>query len=209
MRRPAMHPALAGFEHISRHWYGAHDVFCAKVQPGDYYITNQHEAIYTVLGSCISACIRDPEAGIGGINHFMLPIHHSDSQGWSAAEVSSATRYGNYAMEHLINDIISFGGSKRNLEIKIFGGGRMLAKMGDIGADNIRFVREYLKEEGLKVVGHHVGGDAPRKIYYFPQTGRVLMKTLRSMHVHKITEREASYMSKIDKEDISGDVDLF
>ena len=141
-------------------------MFCAKVQPGDYYITNAHEAIYTVLGSCISACIRDPETGVGGINHFMLPIHHSDKGAWSAAEVSSATRYGNYAMEHLINDIVSFGGVKSRLEIKIFGGGRMLAKMGDIGPDNIKFVRQYLKDEGLKVVGHHVGGDAPQNLLF-------------------------------------------
>ncbi|MDX8382974.1 MAG: chemoreceptor glutamine deamidase CheD [Ghiorsea sp.] len=209
MRRPDMNPALPGFEHISRHWYGAHKVFCAKVQPGDYYISNEHEAIHTVLGSCISACIRDPEVGIGGMNHFMLPVHHADKGAWNAAEVSSATRYGNYAMEHLINDIISFGGVKSRLEIKIFGGGRMLAKMGDIGADNIKFVREYLKDEGLKVVGHDVGGDAPRKIYYFPNTGRVLMKKLRSMHVNKITERESQYLHKIDAAPVTGDVDLF
>ncbi|MDQ6988623.1 MAG: chemoreceptor glutamine deamidase CheD [Mariprofundaceae bacterium] len=209
MKRPAMPPTIPGFEHISRHWYGAHDVFCAKVQPGDYYITDQNEAIYTVLGSCISACIRDVELGLGGINHFMLPIHHKDKQAWQSAPVSSAERYGNYAMEHLINDIIKHGGSKRNLEIKIFGGGRMLAKMGDVGADNIRFVREYLKEENLKVVGHHVGGNAPRKIYYFPQTGRVLMKTLKSMHVNKICEREANYLHTIDSKPVSGEVDLF
>ncbi len=209
MRRPPPPPSFPGFEHINRHWYGAHKVFCAKVLPGDYYITNQDEAIYTVLGSCISACIRDVELGIGGINHFMLPIHYHDKAAWKSGLVSSATRYGNYAMEHLINDIISHGGSKRNLEVKVFGGGRMLAKMGDIGAENIRFVRAYLREEGLKVAGHHVGGNAPRKIYYFPQTGRVLMKTLRSMHTDKISQREASYMHSIDEQPVSGEVDLF
>ena len=113
--------ALPGFEHVRRAWHDVHDTYAARLLPGEYYVTKTDEAVYTTLGSCISACVRDRVTGVGGMNHFMLPASVSaDRDGWRSTSLSEATRYGNFAMEHLINDILKNGGQKRNLEVKIF-----------------------------------------------------------------------------------------
>ena len=135
----------------------------------------------TVLGSCVSACVRDSRLKIGGMNHFMLPL--DGSQGTSAwgATVSAATRYGNVAMERLINDILKLGGRREDLEIKLVGGGRVLAEMTtDIGARNIAFVREYVKDEGFKVLGEDLGDVFARKVVYFPESGRIRVRKLNA-----------------------------
>jgi len=112
-------------------------------------------------------------------------------------------------MEHLINTILAHGGRKQNLEIKLFGGGRILNNMTDIGGENVRFVFNYLKRENMRVTASDVGGDYPRKIYYFPENGRVRMKKLHSMHNNTIVEREERYMREIDHAPVGGEVDLF
>lgn len=118
---------LSGFEGIQRYWDRERQMPAAKILPGEYYVSNQNELITTVLGSCVSACIRDPVAGIGGMNHFMLP--NSERGNWNGKHsiASNATRYGNFAMEHMINDILKHGGERGNLEVKVFGGGKSLA----------------------------------------------------------------------------------
>ena len=122
----------------------------SRLLPGEYYVTRNDEAITTVLGSCVSACIRDPQAQIGGMNHFMLPedLSFNDDRPADAFE-RQATRYGSYAMESLINDLLKLGAARERLEIKLFGGGRMLASMTDIGARNIAFIKQYLSLEGF------------------------------------------------------------
>jgi len=167
-------PALPQFSHVSRYWDNDHRCFAARLLPGEYYVTTAHEVVTTVLGSCVSACIRDTRIGVGGMNHFMLPLDASQgSSAWGAA-VSAATRYGNVAMERLINDILKLGGRRENLEIKLTGGGRVLAAMStDIGARNIDFVRQYVKDEGFNVVGEDLGDIYPRKVIYFPDTGKI------------------------------------
>jgi len=102
-----MGDALSGFESINRYWDRAHQMPAAKILPGEYYVTQQNEIITTVLGSCVSACIWDRAAGIGGMNHFMLPLSHTGDWGGSGL-ISTATRYGNFAMEHMINDILKY-----------------------------------------------------------------------------------------------------
>jgi len=135
--------AVRGFEHINRYWDHRHDMFAAKIKPGEYYVSLHGEMIATVLGSCISACIRDPVSGIGGMNHFMLPDNSGHSSGtWENTAVSTEARYGNIAMERLINVIIANGGIRKNLEIKIFGGGKVLNLITDIGGNNIDFVKK-------------------------------------------------------------------
>jgi chemotaxis protein CheD len=200
--------ALPGFENIKRTWNRTFEAYAARLNPGEYYVTKNDEGIYTTLGSCISACIRDRVSGIGGMNHFMLPASTGEG-GWKDAGLSSSTRYGNFAMEHLINEILKNGGSRQNLEVKLFGGGRIIANMTDVGTRNIAFARDYIRIEGLKVTSEDVGDVFPRMVVYFPATGKVRVKRLRSLHNNTIVEQEKTYLSKIEKEPVSGDIELF
>lgn len=199
---------LLGFERINRYWDRSHQGFAAKILPGEFYVTTQNELITTVLGSCVSACIRDKVLGIGGMNHFMLPI--DSGGGWQGnGALSASTRYGNHAMEQLINEILKNGGDRRNLEIKIVGGGRILASMTDIGRRNIEFVHEYLQAEGLRILGEDVGDIYPRKVQYLPMSGKVRVKKLRSLHNNTIVEREEQYLHQIEAAPVAGEVELF
>ena len=200
--------SLKGFTHINRYWDRTRDGICAKILPGEYYVTTADEYVVTVLGSCVSACIRDRVFGIGGMNHFMLPKNsqHDDN---SVIDMSAAARYGNYAMEHLINDILKNGGRRENLEVKVVGGGRIIANMTNIGDKNISFVREYLETEGLKIVGEDLGDIYPRKVAYHPLSGKVKVKKMRSMHNRTILDREERYLDSIKEKPVVGDVELF
>ncbi|MBI3903018.1 MAG: chemoreceptor glutamine deamidase CheD [Nitrosomonadales bacterium] len=202
--------ALPGFEHVRRGWHNAFDAYAARLLPGEYYVTPHNEGVYTTLGSCISACIRDRVTGIGGMNHFMLPASASgDKDGWKSTSLSSATRYGNFAMEHLINVILKNGGQRQNLEVKLFGGGRIMKNMTDIGMRNISFARDYLQTEGLRVTSEDVGDIFPRMVVFFPATGKVRVKRLRSLHNNTIAAQETQYLGSIEDKPVSGDVELF
>ena len=200
--------SLPGFEHIKRAWNNSYDAFSARLNPGEYYVTKSDECVYTTLGSCISACIRDRISGIGGMNHFMLPASSGDNS-WKAAGLSSATRYGNFAMEHLINEILKNGGKRQNLEVKLFGGGRIIANMTDVGERNIHFARDYINTEGLRVTSEDVGDVFPRMVVYFPLTGKVRVKRLRSLHNSTIVEQETTYLHNIEEKPVSGEIELF
>ena len=214
---PSIHPTgaaldrpLPGFEQINRYWDKSHCRAAAKILPGEYYVTIQDELVTTVLGSCVSACIRDRAFGIGGMNHFMLPIG-SDAKGWNGANdiLSSATRYGNFAMEHMINDILKNGGGKKHLVAKIFGGGQIIPSMTDIGERNIAFVREYLDAENIPLIGEDVADIHPRKVVNFPKSGRVLVKRLRHLHNDTVVRRESAYRNKLVHTPVQGEVELF
>ena len=210
LTQPPMRPELSGFKHINRYWDKTHDSYAAKILPGEYYVTIHDELIVTVLGSCVSACIRDKVFGIGGMNHFMLPASKGDDVG-SFGAAGESTRYGNFAMEQMINDILKNGGRRENLEIKVFGGGRVLKNMTtlDIGKKNIDFVLQYIKDESLKLTAEDLGDVYPRKVLFFPASGKVRVKKLRSMHNNTIIERENKYSQRIKKEPVTGEIDLF
>jgi chemotaxis protein CheD len=161
-----------------------------------------------VLGSCVSACVRDTVIGIGGMNHFMLPLSGSGGS-WENDGSGLSTRYGNFAMEQMINDILKNGGGRQNLEIKVFGGGRILAQMTDIGRKNIDFVEHYIRTEGLKVTGRDLGDIYPRKVYYTPITGKAFVKKLRSLHNNTIVERETAYLNQLKQKPVEGSIELF
>jgi chemotaxis protein CheD len=208
--RPPPPPVLPGFEHVRRGWHKTYAAYAARILPGEYYVTRNDEGIYTTLGSCISACIRDPLRGIGGMNHFMLPTTGKRvADGWSASGLGAAARYGNYAMEHLINEILRSGGSRENLEVKVFGGGRIIARMTDVGQRNIDFVYDYIRTEGLRLIAEDVGDIHPRMVVYFPLSGRARVKRLRSLHANVIIEQEIEYGRSIDGKPIGGAVELF
>lgn len=204
----AMPRALAGFGHITRYWDEQHGMYAAKLLPGEYYVTREQETIVTVLGSCVSACVRDTVLGLGGMNHFMLPASGGNGS-WEAADGGASTRYGNFAMEQLINEILKNGGSRKNLEVKVTGGGRILAQMTDIGRKNIDFVEEYLRTESLRTVARDLGDIHPRKVYYTPATGKMFVKKLRALHNNTIIERETNYLNQLRQKPVEGSVELF
>jgi chemotaxis protein CheD len=122
--------------------------------------------------------------------------------------VSVASRYGSFAMEHMINEILKYGGNRRNLEVKLFGGGRIMQNMANIGQKNIEFIKNYIQTEGLTLLAEDLGDIYPRKILYYPVNGRVRVKKLRSME-QSVLVRENAYRRNLEKQPLAGDVDLF
>ena len=177
------------------------DCEAAKISPGEYYFTDKDMVIVTVLGSCVSACIRDSKIGIGGMNHFMLPDSASADRD---SPVSESMRYGTYAMEVLINQLLRNGARRENLEAKIFGGGNVLKSFTtmNVGDRNAIFVRKFLKDERIRVTSEDLLDIYPRKVYYFPKTGRVLVKKLKNMHNDTLVKREEAYASKLKVSDV-------
>ena len=208
--RSELPAATRGFEHIKRNWDQACNRWSAKILPGEYYVTRSDEAISTVLGSCISACIRDPVVRIGGMNHFMLPEDNSSGKSaWMDGPGGLATRYGSYAMESLINELMKLGARRERFEVKLFGGGKILSSMTDIGEKNIEFAREFLTLEGFKVAAEDVGDVYPRRVLYIPATGVVMLKRLRALDVVDIARRETNYQSSLVARPAESDVELF
>jgi chemotaxis protein CheD len=177
----------------------------AKILPGEYYVTQKDMLLVTVLGSCVAACIRDSENGIGGMNHFMLP------DGGSKNVISASARYGTYAMELLINHLLKSGARRNRLEAKVFGGGAVLSSLttSTVGTRNAEFVLEFLQTEKIPVVAKDLLDSYPRKIYYFPYTGRVLVRKLHRMHNDTLFARENEYRTRIAESKLEGDIELF
>lgn len=201
---------LPGFENINRFCDRKSNTCIAKILPGEYYVTKQDEVIATVLGSCVSVCIRDVKNGVGGMNHFLLPEKKNNSGTQSNMKLASdAARYGIYAMEHMINDIIKYGGKRNNFEIKMCGGGKIIKSMTDVGLKNIAFIKQFLETEGYDVVSEDLGDIYPRKVRYSPSTGKLRIKKLRDIHNRTIVEREAQHKADLDNKEIGGEVELF
>jgi chemotaxis protein CheD len=179
-----------------------------RVLPGEHYVVKngKEEMIVTILGSCVAACIRDPLTGIGGMNHFMLP--ESNTGNWGS--VSATMRYGNFAMETLINDILKTGCPKNRLEVKLFGGGNVTSNTTLVGNMNGQFALNYLKYEGLVPKSHDLGGTSARRIHYYPDTGKVDRLLLRRRDDERYLKEEQDYQSRLPEQISSGgDVDLF
>lgn len=195
-------------EHFSTNVYYDRTFDCdaAKILPGEYYFTCKDMVIVTVLGSCVSACIRDRVTGIGGMNHFMLP-----DGGDADSPVSASMRYGTYAMEVLINDLLKAGARRENLEAKVFGGGNVLRGFIaiNVGERNAQFVREYLRAENIRVVAEDLNDIYPRKVYFFPRSGKVLVKKLRQLNNNTLVNREQDYASRLQTSPVAGPVELF
>ncbi|MBT4522256.1 MAG: chemoreceptor glutamine deamidase CheD [Halieaceae bacterium] len=205
---PAM---LPGFDHIRRMWDNSSGLVAARISPGEFYVSRQEEMITTVLGSCVSACIRDTKTGVGGMNHFMLPGGTAEKSGaWGGEEILT-TRYGLAAMESLVNEILKNGGRRERLELKLFGGGKVLAmEAGNVGERNIEFARNFAHTEGFRVVSEDLGSSYPRKVNYFPRTGKVMMRRLRSLQCQAVIDQEKKYEASLaPKKQAAGSIDLF
>jgi chemotaxis protein CheD len=149
---------------------------------------------------------------IGGMNHFMLPTKGDTygTSGWQT-DNSYTCRYGLWAMEYLINEILKYGGSRANLKVKLFGGGRVLANFtSDVGEKNTQFAQDYVKNEGLTVISSDVGGPWPRKVLFFPATGRALVRKLQTTHNDTIQRRELQYQHSLEQPaNEQADIELF
>lgn len=175
------------------------------VHQGDCHVSSDPNTVYaTILGSCVSACVRDVRAGIGGMNHFLLAEPSASTQGREAS-----ARYGAFAMESLINKVLTAGtGDKENLEIKVFGGGNIKAGFNAIGTQNSTFVRKFLKDEGYRIKSEDLGGEVARKVVFEPTTGRVFVKHLASNENDKLYEKEVG-LAKVKKAEPVDDIELF
>ena len=192
-------PGEASFFYSDHHFqYDA-----VKVLPGEYFVSGDDLVIMTVLGSCIAACIWDGKARIGGMNHFMLPDGDaSDGSG----------RYGSYAMELLINEMLKRGARRETMQAKIFGGAQVMAGFTtmNVGERNTKFVLDYLAMERIPVVSQDVLDIHPRKVCFFPVTGKALVKRLAHSHPETLAveERKGNAVT-VAKSTFGGSIDLF
>lgn len=179
----------------------------AKLLPGEYYVTRQEMVLVTVLGSCVAACIRDKQSGVGGMNHFMLPDSGTD-RGTPASE---SARYGAFAMEVLVNELLKLGARRSNFEAKVFGGGAVMSGLtqANVGERNAAFVIEYLRTEAIALAARDLLDIYPRKVYFFPRSGRVVVRKLKSLHNDTILQREIDYRSRLHGIPVEGDIELF
>ena len=194
-------------EHLAtnRYFDRTFDCDAVKVLPGEYFVTTADILLVTVLGSCVTACIRDRDKGLGGMNHFMLP---DASEG---GMLSSSARYGAYAMEVLLNHLLKLGARRSSLEAKVFGGGQVLASLtqAQVGEKNAQFVLDYLQTERIPIVAQDLLDIYPRKVYFFPANGRVMMKKLVRVKNDTLIEREREYQARLRRDNVQGDVELF
>ena len=192
-------PGEASFFYRDHHFqYDA-----VKVLPGEYFVSNEDLVIMTVLGSCISACIWDGSARVGGMNHFMLP---------DGDNADGGGRYGSYAMELLINEMLKLGARRETMQAKVFGGAQVMAGFTsmNVGERNTAFVLDYLITERIPVVSQDVLDIYPRKVCFFPVTGKALVKRLAHSHPETLAveERRGDALA-VAKSTSGGSVDLF
>ncbi len=200
------------FSHVNHYWDKKRACVVAKILPGEFYMTKDDIMVATTLGSCVATCIWDKTLGIGGMNHFMLPLSDKEAHevNWGQRGLASdATRYGNFAMEHLINLILKNGGRRINLRAKLFGGGKVLKQMSDVGQKNIDFALHYLTQENILLESSDLGANFPRKVLFHPKTGKAFVKKLNSLPNDTIVKREFNYRNSIAKEPTDGDIELF
>jgi len=175
----------------------------AKLMPTQYLVVDDGTALVTVLGSCVAACVRDPLLQLGGMNHFMLPEGNVGD--------GAPARYGSYAMELLINELLKRGANRRRLEAKVFGGANVLKGFtsNPVGTRNAQFVLEYLAAEQIPVVAEDLRGIHPRKVWFFPQTGRVMVNRLPHAHDAEVLAAESAVRARLSHTPVSGGVELF
>jgi len=178
-----------------------------KILPGQYHAASGPVGMSTVLGSCISTCLWDPALRIGGMNHFMLP----GDKGTATSPVTKSARFGVYAMELVINDMLKLGAERRRLVAKVFGGGRLLRGFGtlDVGGRNCAFVLEFLKTEGIPVLAQDLLDNYPRKVHFSPESGKVLLKKLDRMRDHTVERQELEYLRSLGSDPGAGAIEIF
>ena len=191
-------PGEASFFYFDHHF----QFNAVKVLPGEYFVANENLVIMTVLGSCIAACLWDSRTRVGGMNHFMLPDGDS-------ADISG--RYGSYAMELLINEMLKLGARRETLQAKIFGGAQVMHNFTtmNVGERNTSFVVNYLQTERIPIVSEDVLDIYPRKVVFFPASGKAMVKRLAHTHPETLAEEARGNAANVAKTTAGGSVDLF
>ena len=190
------------------YWEPKVNAFVITVQPGEFTVTRRSDLVLaTLLGSCVSACISDPDIGVGGLNHFLLP-GDTASTGHASAQ---ATRYGVHAMEKLINEILKMGGVRSRLEAKLFGGANVIAlsSANTVGDRNQAFTINFLRREGISVSATDMGGGRARRVFFKPATNRVLVHVLDRTDADRVRREEAQLNRRADAAPASGGIELF
>lgn len=150
---------------------------------GRFEVSNQPDVVMTtILGSCVAACLRDPVAGVGGMNHFLLP--------GEATGGAEATRYGVHLMELLINALLKQGARKNRMEAKLFGGAQTMTRISNVGRQNGQFAEQFLRDEGISLIGSSLGGNFGRKVEFWPVSGRARQSALNGAETVRAVERE-------------------
>ena len=201
-----MSQAALASDQVMRYHDARFDTLTAKLLPTQYLVVDDDTALTTTLGSCVAACIRDPLLGIGGMNHFLLP----DGQSGDGAPA----RYGSYAMELLINDLLKRGANRKRLEAKVFGGANVLKGFtsNPVGTRNAEFVRQYLTNEQIPIIAEDLCGIHPRRVWFFPTTGRVMVQRLPHAHdaeVAAVAAAESAVRARLSRAPVTGGVELF
>ncbi|HWW04619.1 chemoreceptor glutamine deamidase CheD [Collimonas sp.] len=208
----------AAEESVATHHYfdREFDSAAVKLLPNEYYVTPDDMVLSTVLGSCVAACVRDSTAGVGGMNHFMLPddggAGGSSGSGSGSTGGSASMRYGAYAMEMLLNELLKAGARRERLEAKVFGGGAVLANMTmlNIGDRNADFVLRYLQMEQVRVTAQDLRGSLPRRISYFPRSGKVMVRKLHRINEAVQVQRdEQQLVQTLAQQPVRSKVELF
>ena len=205
-RRNDKEMAVSEYFHGSRRFFDSREgVTVVKIFAGDWYVsTAPGEMLATILGSCVSACVRDTTLGIGGMNHFLLP-----GDDMTDVQTGDAARYGVFAMESLLNGIFKAGGRKERLEIKVFGGGNVINNSARIGTKNAKFIRDFLRKEGYRIASEDLEGDHPRRVHYYPDSGKVMIRHLKRKDDLIVVDEEALYKRKIAAQPVEGNIELF
>ncbi|AMO23861.1 chemoreceptor glutamine deamidase CheD [Ramlibacter solisilvae] len=192
--------------HPTRYFDRELRVHSVKILPGQYYAAAGDGSISTLLGSCVSTCLWDPLLKIGGMNHFMLPGESSPA----ASPWAVSARFGVYAMEVLINEMIHLGADRRRLVAKVFGGAQVLQGFDklDVGAMNVRFVLDFLREEAIPIAGQDLLGSSPRKLHFFPANGKAQVKRLHLQPTDAALQQEREYFDGLSHAG-GGEVELF
>ncbi|MDG2113350.1 MAG: chemoreceptor glutamine deamidase CheD [Actinomycetota bacterium] len=200
-------PSLEGFEHVQRFHDPRLGKISSQILPGEHYVTFADELVTTVLGSCVAACVWDPVAGIGGMNHFMIPTaDHRGDEG--VATAADSGRYGVFAMELLVNTILKYGGERARLLVKLVGGGHVVSSGTPVGWANVTFARDYVANEGFRLVGEHVGGVHARRVVFHPLSGRSKVVEVSTSDPVGVSERERSYVAAMSRS-TTGSVEIF
>jgi chemotaxis protein CheD len=196
--------SIPGGGNLSRYHDGRLNRDVVKIKPGEFFATTRPYVIATVLGSCVSACIRDPQRGSAGMNHFMLPDEGTSGGG------SASLRYGVFAMESLINEFVRHGSARGDLEAKVFGGASVVSAIRtDVGGQNADFVVKYLALEGIRTTAVDLGGLVARKVLFFAEDGRVWVKYLWRDVNDTIERREDEYARALTVKPDPAPVELF
>lgn len=162
------------------------------------------DMLVTTLGSCVAACLHDPVARVGGMNHFLLPGAPVGGDGFGVA-----TRYGSVAMERLINDLLERGAQRERLEVKVFGASRVIETSMDVGASNAAFVLDYVQREGLALSCQDLGGPVGRRVHFFPTTGKAFRRLLRPETERETIHQELDFLKVLKQTPVEGEVELF